>query len=118
MVEKNQIDENETRIRSSAKVINKHGQTYGYSCIMCGNHFTANPSDDVHRLSSVYQCWKFDWIERNYQCNECHNTTNLYWHPKLHKNYDYATSQEIKYTIDKDSSRNDTNPYLQRMIGY
>jgi hypothetical protein len=34
-----------------------------YSCKACGNTFDANPPNEVHKFSSVYQCWKIDWIE-------------------------------------------------------
>jgi hypothetical protein len=34
-----------------------------YSCMGCGSSFSAKAPDDVHKFSSVYQCWNFDWIE-------------------------------------------------------
>jgi hypothetical protein len=66
-----------------------------YSCKECGNPFDANAPDDVHRFSSVYQCWKFDWIEREYRCPSCSKTTTLYWHSEVHKYHDYATTEEV-----------------------
>ena len=119
MIEKNQIGDNETRIENATATLRKYEHIGGYSCKVCGNPFDAHPPDDVHRFSSVYQCWKFDWIERNYQCDKCNNSTTLYWHPKVHKNHDYATLQEIKGKIDKDKPVNGSRDYyLQRMTGY
>jgi hypothetical protein len=61
---KNQIDENETRIKNTITTGGKHDHTtgyyYSYSCKACGNPFSASPPDNAHKFSSVYQCWKFD----------------------------------------------------------
>jgi hypothetical protein len=42
----------------------------------------------------------------------------LYWHPKVHKDHDYATLQEIKSKIDKDKPGNSATDDFQRMTGY
>ena len=70
MTEKNQIGENETRIKNATAILRRHEHKIGYSCKVCGNPIDANSPDDVYKSSSVYQCWKFDWIERNHQCHE------------------------------------------------
>jgi DNA-directed RNA polymerase subunit RPC12/RpoP len=72
-----------------------------YSCKECGNSFDANPPYDVHRFSSVYPCWKFDWIERIYHCSKCSKSTKLFWHPEVHKHNDYATMEEIEQKTTK-----------------
>jgi DNA-directed RNA polymerase subunit RPC12/RpoP len=124
MIEKNQIDENETRIKNTIATRGKYDHTtgyyYSYSCKACGNPFSASPPDDVHKFSSVYQCWKFDWIERSYRCHECGNTTTLYWHPRVHKHHDYTPREEINRKVSKDNNlgNNTTADYLQRMVGY
>jgi rubredoxin len=88
-----------------------------YSCNTCGNTFDANPPDDVHRFSSVYPCWKFDWVERSFQCFKCNKSTKLFWHPKVHNHHDYATLQEIEHKISK-NTRGSLPDYAQRMRGY
>jgi DNA-directed RNA polymerase subunit RPC12/RpoP len=89
-----------------------------YSCKACGNPFDANPPDDVHRFSSVYPCWKFDWIERSYQCSRCSKSIKLFWHPKVHKHhYDYATVEEIERKRSKNTLGNHPD-YARRMGGY
>jgi hypothetical protein len=113
MIEKNHIHNNETRIENATATLRKSEHVGGYSCKACGNPFGAHPPDDVYRFSSVYQCWKFD-----YQCQKCNNSTTLYWHPKVHKDHDYATLQEIKSKINKDKPRSSARDYLQRMTGY
>jgi rubredoxin len=88
-----------------------------YSCKACGNTFDANPPDDVHKFSSVYQCWKFDWIEREYRCPGCSKTTTLYWHSEVHKYRDYATSEEV--TLKKINGKlDDDSSIKKRMAGY
>jgi rubredoxin len=128
MIEKKGHKEgNEARIKDTIAPLTKYEHTGGYSCKACGNPFNAGPPDDVHRLSSVYQCWKFDWIERSYRCPECSNTTTLYWHPRVHKHQDYTSREEInrKFSKDNNSENNNNNnnnnaraDYLQRMTGY
>lgn len=89
---------------------------YYFSCKECGNSFDANPPDDVHRFSSVYPCWKFDWIERNYHCSKCSNSTKLFWHPEVHKHHDYATVD-----VERKTSKNTVGShldYVRRMRGY
>jgi hypothetical protein len=88
-----------------------------YSCKACGNIFDAHPPDDVHRFSSVYPCWKFDWIERNYQCSRCSRSSKLFWHPKVHKDHDYATVDEIQHKTSKNTLGN-LSEYARRMMGY
>jgi hypothetical protein len=66
-----------------------------YSCKECGNTIDVDPPDDVHRFSSVYQCWKFDWIKREYGCPSCSKTTTLYWHYEVHMYRDYATAEVV-----------------------
>lgn len=118
MIEKNHIGENGTTIENATTTLRKQGHAGRYSCKVCGNPIDTHPPDDVHKFSSVYQCWRFDWIERNYQCHNCDNATTLYWHPKVHKIHDYATLQEIKSKIDKDKPGNSTKVSLLRMTGY
>lgn len=105
-------------IDNGIATVMRYEHTSGYSCKVYGSSIDAYPPDDIQKFSSVYQCWRFDWIERNYQCHNCNNSTTLYWHPKVHKYYDYATLQEIKSKIDKDSLGTSTRTYLQRMKGY
>jgi rubredoxin len=88
-----------------------------YSCKACGNIFDAHPPDDVHRFSSVYPCWKFDWIERSYQCTRCSKSSKLFWHPKVHKDHDYATVDEIQHKTSKNTLGN-LSEYARRMVGY
>jgi DNA-directed RNA polymerase subunit RPC12/RpoP len=88
-----------------------------YSCKACGNTFGANPPDDVHRFSSVYPCWKFDWIERSYECSRCSKNIKLFWHPEVHKHHDYATVEEIERKTSKNTLGNHPD-YAQRMVGY
>lgn len=121
MIEKKDHKEgNEARIKSTIASLRKNEYTGRYSCKACGNPFDAFPPDDVHRVSSVYQCWKFDWIERSYRCPECKNTTTLYWHPRVHKHHDYTSREEInlKFSKDNNSANNTGVDYLQRMVGY
>jgi hypothetical protein len=88
-----------------------------YSCKECGNPFDANPPDDVHRFSSVYQCWKFDWIEQEYRCPSCSKTTTLYWQSEVHKYYhDYATTEEV--TRKMNNEKLDDSSVKKRMAGY
>jgi DNA-directed RNA polymerase subunit RPC12/RpoP len=117
LIEKNQTDENETRIREAAGRLEKYKQTSMYSCNTCGNTFDANPPGDVHNFSSVYPCWKFDWIERSYRCNRCSRNIKLFWHPKVHKHHDYTTFEEIERKTSKDTQGNYPH-YAQRMRGY
>jgi hypothetical protein len=88
-----------------------------YSCNTCGNTLAANPPDDVHTFSSVYPCWKFDWIERSFQCDKCSKSTKLFWHSKVHKHHDYATLQEIERKISK-NTRDSLSDNALRMSGY
>jgi hypothetical protein len=104
MIEKNHIGENETTIENATTTLRKQEHAGGYSCKACGNPIDAHPPDDVHKFSSVY--------------HNCDNATTLYWHPKVHKNHDYATLQEIKSKIDKDKPGNSTKVSLLRMTGY
>ena len=48
----------------------------------CGSSFSAKAPDDVHKFSSVYQCWYFDWTERGHKCFSCSKMTTLYLTPK------------------------------------
>lgn len=96
--------------------IEKKAMKY-YSCNACGNTFDANPPDDVHRFSSVLPCWKFDWVERSYQCSRCSKSTKLFWHPKVHKHHDYTTVEEIERKTSKNSLGNHPD-YARRMRGY
>jgi DNA-directed RNA polymerase subunit RPC12/RpoP len=88
-----------------------------YSCKKCGNPFNVNPPDDVHKFSSVYPCWDFDWVERSYECSKCTKSTKLFWHPKLHKHHHFATVEEIEYKTSKNSLGNHPG-YMLRMRGY
>jgi DNA-directed RNA polymerase subunit RPC12/RpoP len=88
-----------------------------YSCNACSNTFDANPPDDVHRFSSVFPCWKFDWVERSYQCSSCGKSTKLFWHPKVHKHHDYASVEEIERKTSKNTLGNHSD-YARRMRGY
>jgi transcription elongation factor Elf1 len=117
-MELNQTSENQTTIGNVTTLLKKQNHTGRYSCKMCGNPIDAHPPDDVHKFCSVYQCWRFDWIERSYQCHKCNNSITLYWHPKAHENHYYATLQEIKSKIDKDKLGNGTKVSLLRMTGY
>jgi hypothetical protein len=87
-----------------------------YSCNACGSTFDANPPDDVHRFSSVYPCWKFDWVERRYECSRCNKITKLYWHPKVHKHHYFATLEEIERKTSKNTLGNHPG-YMLRMVG-
>jgi hypothetical protein len=117
MTERNQIDENETRISSDTTKLRKQAQTIGYSCKACGNPFDANPPDDVRKSSYVYQCWKFDWIERVYKCHSCGRTTTLYWHSEVHKYHGYATAEEVTPKMSN-GKLDDPSGWVKRMAGY
>jgi len=105
--ENNQMFKNESE-KNSAKC---------YSCKDCGNPLDVNPPDDVHSFSSVYPCWKFDWVERTYECSRCTKSTKLFWHPEVHKHHYYATVEEIEYKTSKNTL--DSHPgYMWRMRGY
>lgn len=88
-----------------------------YSCRSCSNTFDANPPDDVHRFSSVYPCWKFDWIERNYECSRCSKRAKLFWHPEVHRHHVYATVEEIEHKTTKNNLSSHPE-YVRRMVGY
>lgn len=75
-----------------------------FSCKECGSPLNAGSPDDVHKFSSVLQCWHFDWIERNYRCLNCNKATTLYWHPQVHKYRDYCTPEEMKRKMSKDNN--------------
>jgi DNA-directed RNA polymerase subunit RPC12/RpoP len=117
LTEKNQRDENETGIRNTAAWLGKHEHTSRYSCKACGNPFDANLPDDVHKFSSVYQCWKFDWIEREYKCHSCSKTTTLYWHSEVHKYHDYASAEEVTRKMSN-GKLDDPSGWIKRMVGY
>lgn len=88
-----------------------------YSCRACGNTFYANPPDDVHRFSSVFSSWKFDWVERSLQCSRCSKSSKLFWHSKMHKHHDYATVEEIERKTSKNTLDN-LPDYARRMRSY
>jgi hypothetical protein len=89
--ENNQMDKNKSE---------KYSVKY-YSCKECGNTIDVDPPDHVHRFSSVYPCWKFDWIKRKYGCSSCSKTTTLYWHSEVHKYRDYATAEVVALKMNK-----------------
>jgi DNA-directed RNA polymerase subunit RPC12/RpoP len=96
---------------------NESEKNIKYSCRACSNTFDANPPDDVHRFSSVYPCWKFDWIERSYECSRCSKSTKLFWHPELHEHHDYTTVEEIERKTSKNNVGSHPE-YVRRMVGY
>jgi hypothetical protein len=100
MIEKNHIGENETTIENATTTLRKQEHT-----------------DDVHRLSSVYPCWKFDWFERSYECSRCSKRAKLFWHPEVHKHRDYATVEEIEHKSIKNNLSSHPE-YVRRMVGY
>lgn len=104
--ENNQLYKNESEKNSVKR----------YSCEECGNPFDANPPSDVHMFSSVYQCWKFDWIEREYSCPSCSKTTTLYWRSEVHKYHDYTTTEEV--TRKMNNRKFDDSSVKKRMGGY
>jgi hypothetical protein len=87
-----------------------------YSCKECGNTSNANPPDDVHRFSSVYPCWKFDWVERSYECSRCSKNIKLFWHPEVHKHHHYATLEEIGHKKSKNTPGSHPE-YARRTVG-
>jgi rubredoxin len=118
LTEKNQQYEDETRIRNDAVGLGKYEHTGGeYSCKACGNSFNANPPDDVHRSSSVYPCWIFDWIEREYKCPSCNKTTTLYWHSEIHKYHDYAIAEEVTRKMSN-GKLDDSSGWVKRVAGH
>jgi hypothetical protein len=117
LTEKNQQDEDETRIRNAAVGLGKYEHTSRYSCKACGISNDANPPDDVHKSSSVYPCWKFDWIEREYKCPSCNKTTTLYWHSEVHKYHDYTTAEEVTRKMSN-CKLDDPLGWVKRMAGY
>jgi hypothetical protein len=114
-----QRNENESRINNAVADLGKFECTSRYSCKACGNPFEAKPPDDVHKFSSVYQCWKFDWIERECKCLNCSKITTLYWHPKVHKYHEYATVKEITRKVNN-GKLDDPSGWLtqKRMVDY
>jgi hypothetical protein len=117
LIEKNQRDKNGTRIRNTAAGLGKYEHTSRYSCEACGNPFDATPPDDVHEFSSVYECWKFDWIEREYKCPNSSKTTTLYWHSEVHKYRDYATAEEVTRKMSN-GKLDDPSGWVKRMVNY
>jgi hypothetical protein len=111
------MNENSSSETSSAGRLAIAQMNNSYSCKSCGSSFDASPPDSLHESSSVYQCWKFDWVERSYQCGSCGTTTVLYWHPEKHKHRDYATLEEMRREIGKDRSA-PRRAYVERMVGY
>lgn len=103
--------------RQTYKNSNEKKAVNCYSCKACGNIFETHPPDDVHSFSSVYPCWKFDWIERSYQCSSCKKSSKLFWHSKVHKDHDYATVEEIQHKISK-NNLGSLSEYARRMVGY
>ena len=83
----------------------------------CGNTFHANRPDDVYGFSSVYPCWKYDWVEQSYQCSTCIKNTKLFWHPQVHKHHGYATVEEIERKTTKDTVGNHPD-CMRRMVRY
>jgi hypothetical protein len=88
-----------------------------YSCMGCGSSFSAKALDDVHKFSSVYQCWNFDWIERGHKCPSRSKTTTLYWHSQVHKYRDYATVEQVNKKMSNGES-DETHDWVRRMAGY
>ena len=70
-------------------------QYKNYSCMGSGSSFNAKAPDDVHKFSSLYQCWHLGWIERWHESLSCSKTTTLYWHSQVHKYRDYATVEQV-----------------------
>jgi len=117
LTEKNQTDGNETRIINIAIEIEKYDHTSRYSCKACRNPFDANPPDDIHKFSSLYQCWKFDWIEREHKCPNCSKTTTLYRDSEGHKYNDYATAEEATRRMNN-GKLNESLRCEKRMVYY
>jgi DNA-directed RNA polymerase subunit RPC12/RpoP len=92
--------------------------TVKYSCRTCSNTFEASPPDDIHRFSSVYPCWKFDWVERSYECCRCGKSTKLFWHPEIHKHHYFASVEEIEHKTSKNALGSHHPEYVRRMVGY
>ena len=88
-----------------------------YSCMGCGSSFSAKAPDDVHKFSSVYQCWNFDWIELGHKCPSYSKTTTLYWHSQVHKYRDYATVEQVNKKMSNGKS-DETHDWVRRMAGY
>jgi DNA-directed RNA polymerase subunit RPC12/RpoP len=65
----------------------------------------------------VYFCWKFDWVERSYECSRCSKNIKLFWHPEVHKHHDYATLEEIENTRKAKILRPSHPEYARRMVG-
>jgi hypothetical protein len=110
MIEKKGHKEgNEARIKDTIAPLTKYEHTGGYSCKACGTPFSAAPPDDVHRFSSVYQCWKFDWIERSYRCPECSNT------PQHHTGIQEYTNTKVIH-LEKKSTESSVEITTRRTI--
>lgn len=115
------IEKNETRIKNaSTQTLRKHeyAEEYFYSCKSCGNAFVASPPDDIHKYSSIFQCWKFDWLERIYECPRCSKTTTLYWHAEVHKYRDYATAKEVAQKMSDRKTGDESARWFKRTEGY
>ena len=83
----------------------------------CGSSFSAKAPDDVHKFSSVYQCWNFDCIERGHKYPSCSKTTTLNWDSQIHKYRDYATVEQVNKEMSNGKS-DETHDWVRRMAGY
>ena len=50
-----------------------------FSCLKCGDTFTAYPPDDFHHVASLKPTGIEDPIKIDYKCQNCANTNTLYW---------------------------------------
>jgi cytochrome c-type biogenesis protein CcmH/NrfF len=83
----------------------------------CGSSFSAKAPDDVHKFSSLYQCWDFEWIEREHKCPSCSKKTTLHWHSQVHEYRDYATVEQVNKKMSNGKS-DETHGWVKRMAGY
>jgi hypothetical protein len=96
----------------------KAKKCFQYSCKAYGNTFHANRSEDVHRFSSVYPCWKYDGVERSYRCSTRTKNTKLFWHREVHRHHDYATVEEIERRTTEYTLGNDPDYMRRGILGY
>jgi hypothetical protein len=62
---------------------------FTFSCEHCGHAFDASPPDQIFTLASARPCMVCDvlnlgrYIERNFECDNCHKMTRMYWHVRM-----------------------------------
>jgi hypothetical protein len=81
---------------------------FPFSCEHCGHTFYAAPPDHDFTHATVKQCFICDvlslgkYVERKYECDNCHKMTKMYWHvPTTHTPFEKAkaNSESLNYLM-------------------